>query len=73
MPPTDSVYIYQGADLLTNWYKRNIRIFTNLNRIIESPTDRVLLIIGSGHSKILRDFAIDSPKTCLVDANIYLK
>lgn len=39
----------------------------------EFPNDRVLLIVGSGHLTILRDFARDSPQFCLVDAEAYLK
>ena len=71
--PNNNVAIYGRTDLLTNWYKRNLRIFTNLNRITEFGKDRVLLIIGSGHLNILRDFAIDAPYFCLVDTNVYLK
>jgi len=44
---------YAGAGLLTDWYKRNIRIFTHLLNIIE-PGDRVLVIYGSGHLRILQ-------------------
>ena len=44
---------YAGAGLLTDWYKRNIRIHTHLLSIIK-PGDRVLVIYGSGHLRILR-------------------
>jgi hypothetical protein len=44
---------YAGAGLLTDWYKRNIRIHTHLLNIIE-PGDRVLVIYGSGHLRISR-------------------
>jgi hypothetical protein len=44
---------YAGAGLLTDWYKRNIRIHTHLLNIIE-PGDRVLVIYGYGHLRILR-------------------
>lgn len=74
LQPGDGPYIYQRTDLLTNWYKRNFRTFTNMMRIVE-PGDRVLLIIGSGHLKILRELARDAgpPHVCLVDAEMYLK
>lgn len=71
--PSETIAIYDKTDLVTNWYKRNLRIFTNINRVTEFPNDRILLIIGSGHLKILKDFAIDSPQFCLVEANDYLK
>lgn len=44
---------YAGANLLTDWYKRNIRIFTNLLNIIQ-PGDRVLVLYGYGHLGILQ-------------------
>lgn len=71
--PDDGPALYERADRITNWYKRNLRMFANLNRITEFPKDRVLLIVGSGHLKILRDLALDSPQFCLVEPDPYLK
>ena len=71
--PNDNPAIYARADLVTNWYKRNLRIWTNINRITEFPNDRVLLIIGWGHLKILKDFALSWPYSCLEDSETYLK
>lgn len=71
--PNEGVAIYGRADLITNWYKRNLRMFANLNRITDFPADRVLLIVGSGHLKILSDLALDSPQFCLEEAEAYLK
>jgi hypothetical protein len=71
--PTDSIAIYGQADEVTNWYKRNLRIFTNINRITDFPNDRILLIIGGGHLKILKDFADYSPQFCQEEAGSYLK
>ncbi len=71
--PDDNPAIYESADRITNWYRRNLRMFANVNRITEFPDDRILLIVGSGHLTILRDFALDSPQFCLVEAEPYLK
>ena len=70
--PNDNPAIYARADLVTNWYKRNLRIFANLCRITDFPNDRVLLVIGSGHLKILKDFALDAPQFCLVNTLAFL-
>jgi hypothetical protein len=40
---------YPGSDLLAAWYQRNIRIYHNIVKLIESPNDRILVIFGSGH------------------------
>jgi hypothetical protein len=62
---------YVGADLLSKWYDRNIRIHTNLQRIA-GPGDRVLVIIGTGHVPILRELITSDPEMTLVEALTYL-
>lgn len=69
----DNPAIYEQADRVANWYKRNLRMFANLNRIADSPDDRILLIVGAGHLTILRDFVRDAPQFCLVEARDFLK
>lgn len=62
---------YYGADVLTEWYKRNIRIFANLQSISE-PGDRILVIYGAGHCKILRDFISSYNHMELIEIMDYL-
>jgi len=52
---------YAGPDLLASWYQRNIRIFNNIVRIIESPKERVLVIYGAGHLGWLRQDVDNDP------------
>jgi hypothetical protein len=52
---------YAGPDLLASWYQRNIRIYNNIAKIIESPNDRVLVIYGAGHLGWLRQIVADDP------------
>ena len=40
---------YAGPDLLAAWYQRNVRIYHNIVKLIESPNDRILVIYGAGH------------------------
>lgn len=53
---------YPGVDWVTAWYNRNLRIFCNLQRITETPEERILLIIGGGHLAILRHCVLASPE-----------
>lgn len=54
---------YQGADnLSTYWYNRNLRIFRNVQDIIENKNDRILIIFGNSHAAILRQLIICSPE-----------
>jgi hypothetical protein len=45
---------WAGADLVSDWFRRNMRIYGNVVRLIESPAERVLLIYGAGHLGWLR-------------------
>jgi hypothetical protein len=52
---------YAGSDLLAAWYQRNIRIYNNIVKLIESPNERILVIYGYGHLGWLRqDIANDA-------------
>ena len=64
---------YPGPDLLAAWYQRNIRIYSNLRGIIDSPEDRVLVIYGSGHLFWLERDVLDSPDLELVRLSDYAK
>jgi hypothetical protein len=51
---------WAGPDLVSDWFRRNMRIFGNIGRIADSPNDRVLVIYGAGHLGFLQhDFAND--------------
>lgn len=55
-----------GSDLLSQWYDRNIRIFSNLQAMAESG-DHIIVIIGAGHAHILSELVRSDPKMELVD------
>ena len=52
---------YAGPDLLASWYQRNIRIYNNIAKIVESPNERVLVIYGYGHLGWLRQMVASDP------------
>jgi Family of unknown function (DUF5694) len=64
---------YPGPDLLAAWYQRNIRIYSNLRAMVESPEDRVLVIYGSGHLFWLQRDVFDSPDLELVRFSDYAR
>ena len=72
-PDRETPAIYERADRLTNWYKRNFRMWANVVRKTERPADRVFLLVGSGHLAILRTLAQDMPGFCLVEPQEYLQ
>ena len=51
---------YAGPDLLAEWYRRNVRIYNNVAKLVSTPEERILVIFGAGHLGWLRqDFAAD--------------
>src|SRR3954470_3848312 len=50
-----------GADLNSDWYRRNMRIFSNITHLVDSPSERVLVIYGSGHLTWLQHNVASDP------------
>ena len=51
---------YAGASYVAWWYRRNLVILDNIVRITHSPNDRILVVYGVGHAKLLTQFAKES-------------
>lgn len=62
---------YAGAREVAGWYTRNLHIFANIARVAQ-PGERVLVIMGSGHGTLLRQFVDESPDLELVSVEPYL-
>jgi uncharacterized protein DUF5694 len=51
---------WAGADLVSEWFRRNMRIYSNVAQLADSPNNRVLVIFGYGHIGWLQhNFASD--------------
>lgn len=64
---------YIGADLVGEWYKRNLRIYGNILENVSASDNAILVIFGNGHIHILRQLFEDNPQFEVVDARLYLK
>lgn len=64
---------FVGADQAALFYHRNMKIYSNLNRIKMNKNDRVLILMGSAHTAMLREFMQRSPKFEMVNTLSYLK
>lgn len=40
---------WAGADLVSDWFRRNMRIYGNVVRLVDDANERVLVIYGAGH------------------------
>jgi hypothetical protein len=52
---------WAGADLVADWFRRNMRIFGNVTQLVDSPKERVLAIFGAGHLGWLRHDVASDP------------
>ncbi|MFD2512252.1 DUF5694 domain-containing protein [Pontibacter locisalis] len=67
-------YDYTGVDWFSaSWFNRNLRIFRNIQRITESPNDRILVIYGADHLGPLQQAVESSPTHKLVPAHKLLR
>jgi len=57
---------YPGATVTARWYERNLKIASNILRVIDSPNDRVLVLMGAAHGPILRELLERVPGIRLV-------
>jgi Family of unknown function (DUF5694) len=49
-----------GAGYVSWWYRRNMVILANIIRITDSPNDRIFVIYGEGHNKLLTQLSKES-------------
>ncbi len=64
---------YVGADVVVRWYERNLKMAANLLRIASSPSDRVLVLVGSGHAYWLHEILATSPSVAIEPSITYLR
>ena len=64
---------YPGATMTARWYERNLKIASNVLRLVESRDDRVLVIIGAAHGPILREILERVPGVVLVRPSAVLR
>jgi len=53
---------FEGADIISEFYKRNLRMYTNFSDIPLTKKDRVLIIMGVTHTAYFDIFIENNPK-----------
>jgi hypothetical protein len=64
---------FEGANEAAKLYQRNLRMYSEMNRIDIKSTDRVFILMGALHTAFFRDFINRSPKYKMVNTFEYLK
>jgi hypothetical protein len=64
---------YGGPQVIARWYERNIRMVHHLHRIHQPGTERILVVVGSGHVPPMRNILDEDPRFCPVSPLRYLQ
>jgi len=62
---------FEGSDIIADFYKRNLRMYTNFSDIPLTKQDRVLIIMGATHTAYFDIFIGNSPKYMLENSAEY--
>lgn len=63
---------FEGSDIIADFYKRNLRMYTNFSDIPFTKSDRVLIIMGATHTAYFDVFIGNSPKYILENPMNYI-
>ncbi len=47
---------FTGPYLVSEWYRRNLYIYSLLQKLTSADDDKVMIIMGAGHTALLREF-----------------
>lgn len=62
----------QGVEIIADFYKRNLSIYSNFSDVPKNSKDRILVILGGAHSAFLDLFLKNNPSINLVDPKEYV-
>ncbi len=64
---------YSGTELTASWYNRNLKIFTNILRELKPKDSCIVILFGSGHTAILRQFFENHPSFEIIELDNILR
>lgn len=62
-----------GAEVSATWYHRNMIMLKNIASYIESPQERLLVIVGSSHRAVIKDYIEDRVDLKFVEIADFMK
>ncbi|OIV41246.1 DUF5694 domain-containing protein [Flavobacterium johnsoniae] len=64
---------FTGASLVSNWYKRNLYMYSLVQKLTESTDNKIMVLLGAGHAAMLREFIAHDPTFEIVELSTVLK
>lgn len=56
MNPGGKTDNFVGAYLVSEWYRRNLYMYSLVQKLTESKDEKVMVLLGAGHIELLREF-----------------
>ncbi|AJW63482.1 hypothetical protein VO54_02009 [Elizabethkingia miricola] len=58
---------YFGSNLVADWYKRNLIMYSNIQNQLKPDTKSILILVGTGHAAVFRQFFENDKNFELID------
>ena len=64
---------FVGAFLVSEWYRRNLYMYALIEKLTESKDDKIMVLLGAGHTAIIREFVKHNSEYEIVELSALLK
>jgi hypothetical protein len=64
---------FVGAYLVSEWYRRNLYMYSLVQKLTEAKDDKIMVLLGAGHIAIIREFVKSDPNFEIVELAAILK
>jgi len=64
---------FVGAFLVSEWYRRNLYMYALIQKLTESQDDKIMVLLGAGHTAMIREFVEHNPEFEIVELATVLK
>ena len=64
---------FTGPSLVSNWYKRNLYMYSLIQKLTESTDNKIMVLVGAGHAALIREFITHDPEFEIVELATVLK
>ncbi|KQO32668.1 hypothetical protein ASF10_21150 [Flavobacterium sp. Leaf82] len=64
---------FVGAFLVSEWYRRNLYMYALIQKLTETKDDKIMVLLGAGHTAMIREFVAHNPEYEIVELATVLK
>ncbi|UTN06428.1 DUF5694 domain-containing protein [Flavobacterium bizetiae] len=64
---------FVGAYLISEWYRRNLYMYALIQKLTESKDDKIMVLLGAGHTAMIREFVEHNSEYEIVELATVLK